>query len=289
MKPSSPATGSARLVGLIALGALTLTGCVQPATPFTIGSGSSDAHGQELVAQERVAALARDIGAERPDDIDGWARAAVAGATGAGGESSDIELIGIQAQQSTDPDEPFGRLEFRVPVPEQEHASTSARGAYCFRVEFDYYGKVGTWESSDGVEPIDCPLDATPVSPPVDDSTVAVVSGNAREVTTAVLIERGQAGTPSTVDAIVTAISAQLESPAGEFEVAAPPRVIVVAGSDGDRVGVAFGSADDCVLVKSENGTVEDVYPAPISLQPGELGCTPETALADPDQLRSPH
>jgi hypothetical protein len=43
------------------------------------------------------------------------------------------------------------------------------------------------------------------------------------------------------------------------------------------------------VLVKSENGAVEDVYPAPISLQPGELGCTPETALADPDQLRSPH
>jgi hypothetical protein len=289
MKPLSLTTHRVGLVGVIALVVLTVSGCAHPTTSLTLGSGS-DERAQELVAQERVAELARDIGAERPDDMDGWARAAVAGATGgSGGESADIELIGIRTQQSVDPSEPFGSLDFRVPVPEQENASTGAPGAYCFRVEFDYYGKVGTWESSDGVDPIDCPPDAAIVAPPVDDSAVAVVSGNAREVTTAVLLERGQTGAPSTVDAIVAAISAQLESPAGEFEVAAPPRVIVVAGNDGDRVGVAFGSADDCVLVKSENGAVEDVYPAPISLQPGELGCTPETALADPDQLRSPH
>jgi hypothetical protein len=289
MKPFSPATGSLRLVGLIALVVLTVTGCAHPTTSLSTGSGS-DEHAQELVAQERVAELARDIGAERPEDIDGWARAAVAGATGAsGGESADIELIGIQTRQSVDPNEPFGSLDFRVPVPEREDPSTGAPGAYCFRVEFDYYGKVGTWETSDGVDPVDCPPDAAIVSPPVDDSTVAVVSGNAREVTTALLLERAQTGSPSTADAIVVAISAQLESPGGQFEVAAPPRVIVVANGAGDRVGVAFGSADDCVLVKSENGAVEDVYPAPIRLQPGELGCTPETALADPDQLRSPH
>jgi hypothetical protein len=58
---------------------------------------------------------------------------------------------------------------------------------------------------------------------------------------------------------------------------------------DDTRVGVAMGVADDCVLVKSEGDSVEDVYPPPVLLQPGELGCAPGTALTDPEQLRSPH
>jgi hypothetical protein len=270
MTRCSRVTGVTLAVGVLALGAFGLVGCAHSPS-----SSSADEQRQELVAQERVADLARDISATRPDDIDGWARAAVASATGASaGDSADIELIGIDAQQSIDPNDPFGRLGFRVPVPE---------------LEFDFYGKVGAWETADGVDAIDCPDDAAIVTPPVDDSTVEVVSANAREVATAVLRERSQTGLPAEPDLIVAAISAQLADPTAQFEVAAQPRVVVEAGSDGDRVGVAFGSASDCVLVKSETGRVEDVYPAPMTLQPSSPGCTPETALTDPDQLRSPH
>jgi len=276
------ASGTSLVVCFVAFGSV---GCAH-----SPASSSADEQRQEVIAQERVADLARDISATRPDDIDGWARAAVAGATGASAEdSTDIELIGIDAQQSIDPNAPFGRLGFRVPAPKLENASTEVPGAFCFRVEFNYYGKVGVWETSDGVDAIDCPDDAAIITPPVDDSAVEVVSDNAREVTAAVLRERSQTGLPAEPDLIVAAISAQLTDPTGLLEAAAQPRVIVEAGGAGDRVGVAFGSASDCVLVKSENGTVEDVYPAPMTLQPGELGCTPETALTDPDQLRSPH
>ena len=283
------ASGLVGLIGLVAL-AVTLAGCAPATSSLTTESAPTDEREQELVAQELVADLVRNISAERPDDIDGWARAAVAGVSEASpADSAKIELIGIDPQQSIDLNEPFGRLDFRVPAPALENASAGAAGAHCFRVEFDYYGKVGAWESSDGVDPIDCPTDAAVVAPPVDGSVVPLVSANAREVTTTVLREQARMGTRATVDAIIAAISAQLDPPTGEFETAAPPRVVIEEDSAGDRIGVAFGTADDCVLVKSENGTVEDVYPPPVKLQPGELGCTPETALADSDQLRSPH
>ena len=285
LRPSFLMTATPRLVGLMVVSALTLTGCSQPAS-LTTGSASTDDATPEVVAQVRVADLARDIGGERPDDIDGWARAAVAQATS---DSADIELVGVDTRQSTDLSEPFGSLDFRVFVPGLKNASTDPPGPFCFRIEFDYYGKVGTWESSDGIDPIGCPPDAAIVTPRVDDSIVPVVSDTAREVASAVLLARVQTGAPATVEAIIGAISAQLPTPTGEFEVAAPPRVVVQVSSAGDRVGVAFGSAEDCVLIKSENGTVDDVYPPPVTLQPGELGCTPETALTDPDQLRSPH
>jgi len=140
--------------------------------------------------------LVRAISGARPDDIYGWARAAAAEASADfTGDSAEIELIGIDPEQSTDLSEPFGRLDFRVPVPQLENANTGAPGAYCFRVALNYYGKIG---SSDGVDPIDCPPDAAVVTPPVDDRAVAVVSANSREVTTAVLLERARTGTRRT-------------------------------------------------------------------------------------------
>jgi len=281
MRPFSTTMQTSRFVGLAALGLFILSGCAQPTTSASTGQVDP-----EVVAREQVAELARDISAVRPVDIDGWARAAVSANHNA---NANIELIGIDAAQKTDLSKPFGRLDFRVPVPALENESTGDPGEYCFSVEFDYYGKVGTWDSSDGVDPIDCPTDAAVVEPPVDESAVAVVSANAREVTKEVLLERLETGRPATEDGIVTAISEQLASAAGEFEVVARPRVYFETSSAGDRIGVAFGYADDCVLVKSENGAVEDVYPAPVTLQPGELGCTPQTAVADPDQLSSPH
>jgi hypothetical protein len=248
---------------------LALAGCAS-----TAGTPESRA---EATAEQSVADLARAISAERPADIDGWARAAVAEAEGG---FAGVELIGIDELQSESLDEPFGSLDFRVSAP----ASTDER--FCFRVTFDHYGKVGEWSTSEGVDAFDCPADAAAVVPPVDTTVVAVVAANSRDAIRAVLLERAQTGVPATEDEIVAAIATRLEAPVEEYRVAATPSVLI---EPGDRVGVAIAAVGDCVLVKSEAGVVEDLYPPRILLQPGELGCIPGTALADPELLRSPH
>ncbi|MDO9398126.1 MAG: hypothetical protein Q7T71_16395, partial [Herbiconiux sp.] len=248
------------------------------------------------------------IGDERPADVLGFARAAVAeAAPEAGGEATGIELVGIEQLQSEKLDEPFGRLEFRVRDAFVEEGTGTDRSApdgdagagetendslaFCFRVTFDYYGKVGEWSTTEGVEPVDCVPGAEPVVPPVDTTERRIVAANAREAARSVLEQRAATGEPRDADAIEAAISALLEPPTGAYEAAATPSVLVQSGASGagDRVGVVMGGADDCVLVKLEDGQVSDVRPAPVLLQPGELGCSAETALADPDLLRSPH
>ena len=42
--------------------------------------------------------------------------------------------------------------------------------------------------------------------------------------------------------------------------------------------------ANDCLLVNLVDDTVNDVYPPAVLLQPGELGCSATTAIADADQ-----
>jgi hypothetical protein len=262
-----------RMLVPVAILALALAGCA--------ATSSTPESPEEATAQQQVANLARTISAERPDDIDGWARAAVAEADSpTSGEFSGVQLIGIDELQSESVAEPFGSLDFRVSAP----ASTEEQ--FCFRVVFDYYGKVGEWSTSEGVDAFDCPDDAQVVVPPVDTRIVEVVAANTREVIHAVLLQRAQTALPAGEDDIAAAIAARLEPPTGEYTAAAPPYVLVEPGG---RVGVAVGSASDCVLVKGDGAAVEDLYVPSVLLQPGELGCAPSTALADPELLRPPH
>lgn len=267
------------------------------------GSGSGEGEGQSSdggaaeaavtaqreAARERVADLARAIGGERPNDIQGYARAAVAEVSLT---ADTMQLIGIDERQSLDVSKPFGSLDLQVPV-EAADAASGAQGDdaeaptdFCFRVVFDYYGKVGEWATTDGVETIDCPAGAVPVTPEPDETIQYVVAANARESAREVLLAAIQSGRLPSESDVVAEIADLLEKPEDEFERAAPPRVLI---DDAERIGVAMGDADECVLVKSENGRVLDVRPAPVLLQPGELGCSPSTALADPETLRPPH
>jgi hypothetical protein len=288
------------------LGAYAVTGALTGCSGMWSPVGPDADRGRAaVVARDRVADLARSIGDEKPDDVFGYARAAVREVSPeTGGESSGIDLIGIDELQSERFGEPIGRLEFRVTdafaagsggVGAPDDADTSAT-EFCFRVTFDHYGKVGDWSTSDGVDAFDCPADAAPVTPPVDTTLRAVVAVNAREAAREVLSERAATGSPQDSAGIAAAILARLEPPAGEYEVLAEPVVVVESGASGtavgpagDRVGVAMGRAESCVLMKLDDGIVADVRPPAVLLQPGELGCTPETALADPEQLRSPH
>ena len=84
---------------------------------------------------------------------------------------------------------------------------------------------------------------------------------------------------------VEAAIAALLIAPEAEFTVTAPPHAVV----QGSSIGVAMGAADDCVLVSWIDGVSADVSVPRVLLQPGELGCQATTAIASPDQLRSPH
>lgn len=294
---------------LVAAMATGLAGC---AGGWPTSGADAERARAAAIARERVAELARSIGDERPQDVHGFARAAVTEASPeTGGESAGIELIGIEELQSERVDEPYGRLEFRVSdafalasTDPSGPADASEPVEFCFRVTFDYYGKVGEWSTTDGVDPFDCSPDATPVTPPADTTVREIVAVNAREVAQAVLSERLATGLPQDAEGIAAAILARLEPPTGEYEVVAEPSVLVEAGASGTaggggaggtgstlgvRVGVAMGRAESCVLVKLDDGVVTDVRPPAVLLQPGELGCTPDTALADPEQLRPPH
>ena len=73
--------------------------------------------------------------------------------------------------------------------------------------------------------------------------------------------------------------------PTGPYDVAYEPAAVVVGG----EIGFAIGSGDDCLLVKRTAAGVEVLHAPSVLLQPGELGCRPETALLPPEQLQSPH
>lgn len=235
------------------------------------GSPEASAESAETAARESAAALADGIGTDRPDDIDEVAREAVA---------AGADLIAIESLEAPVLIAPFGALTTRI---------TGADGeAYCFRIEYGYYGRhsddgetvLGT---TTGVEDVECDASTPGVAPPPDTREIVVPAPNAEEAATEVLA--GLPEDPGPADAIVAAITERLAAPTGVREVAAPPTA-VVRGSD---VGVAMGRAEDCVLVKREDGVVTRVVVAPVRLQPGELGCSAETALLPAESLGSPH
>lgn len=252
-----------RTLPLLAVVAL-LAGCA-------VSLDGSPEASDETAARESAAALADGIGADRPDDIDEVAREAVA---------AGADLIAIESLEAPELIDPFGALTTRI---------TGADGeAYCFRIEYGFYGRhsddgetvLGT---TTGVEDVECGASTPGVAPPPDTREILVPAPNAEAAATEVLA--GLPEDPGPADALVAAITERLAAPTGVREVAAPPTA-VVRGSD---VGVAMGRAEDCVLVKREDGVVTRVVVAPVRLQPGELGCTAETALLPAESLGSPH
>jgi hypothetical protein len=229
------------------------------------------------LARERVLALVNRISSDRHDDINGFARAAVAD------DFSDVILIDIREQPAATLEDVFGTLTFFVPDPRGDAIAASQRSEpYCFDVDFNWYGYAGMFAPDSVIEFVGCPDDPQATVPPIDTSIHEVVATNAQEVALSVLAAAGQK--PDATE-IKDEIVALLLAPTGEFEQTAPPWVLI----DGENIGVSMGGAYDCVLVARVNGVVMDLHPPSVVLQPGELGCRPETALADSDQLRSPH
>lgn len=260
--------------------------CLLVATVLLAGCAPRVESAQGSQARQIVGEVARSASGDRPDDINSIARSAAAAIEGDGSKRGRVDLVGIEESEPASLGEPFGTLTFRVQLPADDtgFAPAGPFGA-CFTVEFDYYGVSDDRirENSRYLREQSCPADVAPIVPPIDTSIRSVVAANAEAAATEVLADQSSVGEEA--DVITARILALLELPTGTFEQLAQPTVLV---NDGD-VGVAMGSADDCVLVARVDGVVSRVMPAPILLQPGELGCQPGTALADPAQLRSPH
>lgn len=237
-------------------------------------------------ARAVVSDLARTIGVERHDDIDGFARSSVDFIDSLEGDS--VALVGIFAMEQENPDDPFGVLVFHVRY-EAAQVGKHYVDAFdeCYEAEFGAFGATDYWVFHSDVDPgeVPCPDNPIPVTPLVDDSTVFIVAPNAEAMAIQILSELTDESRAN-ADELAHHIEGLLEQPSGPFQQLALPAVVVE-----DRgIGVAMGSTpQDCVLVARIDGEVFRVRPAPIQLEQGELGCRPETAITDPDQLRSPH
>lgn len=243
---------------------------------------------QEAYARQTLAAVVKSIAGDRHDDINGYARAAVSAIKRDPVAQDVVSLVGILERKPFTQIDPFGTLVFRVQL-EADNEGWASRKAFdgCYKIDFNQYGATDkrVWKGTNYLHQQPCLAEAKPVAPPIDKSIKYVVAANAEEAATSVLSEMtSDAGLDS--DAIAAKILALLDVPGGEYEVLAPPTVIVADGN----VGVAMGyKPHDCVLVARVDDVVSRIRPPSILLEPGELGCRPETALMDAAELAPPH
>lgn len=271
MRPPARRATRGLAVAVIGTAALGLAGCGD-------GRPAADA-ASHAAARSAVADVSRGLYRGGTDLIDDYARWADADTRGAS-----VELIGYEAFPGAEHGEPFGALQFRASVQRPQQGEPYVA---CFESEFDFWGVVidngSGWDDDAAVaRDIECPPGASRIPPPVDTRTVHVVPEGAEAVVVEVLTN---APVSASADAITAEIVERMPQPTGEREAPFEPETLVVDG----EIGFAMGDADDCLLVKRDAAGVQALSVPGVLLQPGELGCSPATALRPVDQLRSPH
>lgn len=257
--------------------ALTSSGILAGCAAVTAVSADLGIHES---ARTAVADVSRGLYRGATDVIDDYARWAYTDTQ----SSAAVELIGFEAYPNAVHGEPFGALRFRATVPRLQSGEPYVA---CFESEFNYWGvateKFGDWDEDAAVaQDIECPLNAERISPPVDTRTVYVVPDGAEPLAVEVLTN---ASPTESADEILREVIERMPTPTGEREVAFEPRVIVIDS----EIGFAMGDADECLLVKRGADGVQILHVPDVLLQPGELGCAPDTALRPLEQLQPPH
>jgi len=266
------ATVAATVLAVVAAAAL--GGCAQ-----LYGSATESSAGDK--ARQTVEQVLHGVAYDRNDDIYFAARAVDAEIA-----TTAVRLIGIDEVAGGALGDRFGTLELMLPEADYvDNAGVSRKaGPFCFRVGFTYYGAEVNGDVV-ATDEFDCPENAAAITPPPDETVYPVIPENARAAVHEVLTQIAQGGERPSTSEIAARIRDLLTPPTSEFESLAEPQVVENAG----RIGVAMQDASDCLLVSLVDDTVADVYPPAVLLQPGELGCSPSTAIADADQLQSPH
>jgi hypothetical protein len=224
---------------------------------------------------DRVADIvARAISYPRQDSAAGFARAANATTAAKDGRLTVIALRDLDAHGLEDP---IARLVLRIHlVGAQSGFDTIPEVTTCYRAEFNRYGVIGSPDR------ITCPADSTPVSVPPAPAMPHVPIGADRVVRRALR----QAAIPPVAEDVRAEIDRDLAALVTDPATSLPPGVRVTA--DGGDVGLALTGDGDCLLARRIGRSVEVWYPPRITVQPGELSCSPETALAGLAQA-APH
>ena len=231
---------------------------------------------------DRIANVVSDaISYPRQDSAAGYARAALATRAGQDGR---LRVLAIEELKAGKLGDPLGRLVFLIHLEGSEAGWTISRPVTaCYKAEFSFYGVVGSPRR------MVCPRDATPVTPPPTQPppTQIAIPDGADEVVEQVLT--AAAPTPR-AEAVRGTLAKALgrKSPdtlPGRRPLPPTPQV----ATDGTNIGVALAAPDhSCLLGARIDGKVQVWRPSRVQVQPGELSCAPETALAR-QRMRPPH
>ncbi|WP_127794949.1 hypothetical protein [Agromyces sp. LHK192] len=281
----------------VAIALVGLGGCA--AIAGAGGDGRLDRGLQADAAQvaRDISGIAQEVGLHDPvDAIQEYARRAVPllADTGVSAEpdgmldpgspdyATALRLVGVEASDAEQWDEPVGALVLASTT--HRFADGDERTAErCLRIDLTRWGPTAGWDDDAGIaRPVDCPEPLETVTPAPDTRPIIVVPANAEAVATEVLAG-AEADAPA--PALAAEITSRLDQPTGEREVTAE----VLVERDGDRIGLAMGTPDDCLLLRAHDGTVERLHVSSVQLEPGELGCQASTALASDEALRPPH
>lgn len=235
-----------------------------------VGNGPNYA---EADRQSNTLAIA--ISFPRQPDADGLARAVLA--TNLGKQSSVFSVLEATDLDHERPEEPMARLVWRIHHDQYDGSWGQHVAAWdaCYLVEFNYYGP------TKGPDRINCPADATPVTPPP--TAWPNIPPGSTEALRAVLAALPAAPTEADVRTAVTAglPAPEVDQTTGLADL--PPDVLVtVKGTD---VGVALFAlagveTKSCTLGNRVGGIVEVWGLSERDLGPREIPCTAKTALA---------
>ncbi|MEU0881698.1 hypothetical protein ABZ345_24055 [Lentzea sp. NPDC005914] len=220
---------------------------------------------------EKVAAR---IGYPVPRDANAYARAALEGHT----DPKYFAVVEITDSPTDDPQKVRATLVFRIYDPGTSESPPSFRlweedpVTACYRADFNYYGVLGS-----GPERVRCPENARPITPPPVQKTG--VPDTYLEAFKQILTEL-----PPTVtqDEVLATLHTRLPPVPVDEQTKLPwaePRLDAFV-KDG-QIGVIAAGGGSCLNgVRLADGTVAAWYPPRVQTQPGEYGCSGESALA---------
>lgn len=254
MKPGGKTALAAAVLAVVAAGYF-----------MTRPDGNSD-------TDEKARQVAERIGYPRGTDGNDYARSALHGNT----DQKYFAVLEITDSPVTDPEKVRVSLLFRVYDP----GTTESTGfrlwdedpvTACYRADFNHYGV-----TDGGPDRVRCPDGARPIVPPPAQRTGVPES----YVEAFKTVLTALPPTP-TQDEVLAALRAGLPPMPVDPETKLPwkePRLDAFV-KDG-AVGIIAGGGGDCLNgVRLANGTVEAWHPPRVQTQPGEIGCSGQSAL----------
>lgn len=249
--------------GLIALVVLA-SGC---SISGTVGKPTDP---RETEALRIVTVVSSAISWPRQDSADGYARAAQETRAGQDGRLRVIEAS--PRDNGGDLLKPIAHLVYLIElsVDASEFGGSLAEtpnNSFCFGQDYDVYGTSGEPQR------LPCPADPTDVTPPPAPPEVVIGSG------ADAVVERVLRSDPTAEQAAARVRAVLVRMAAKSDPVTAPPAV--EAKAEGQVLALAVrGAPGHCLLGRRTGSKVEVWYLSRMEAMPGELGCTPEVALA---------